>query len=126
MPSHDEHGSPATPLGDAESLALSESMRPFSAASRVRLLFALLERERTVEDLAQVTGITESSASHQLRVLRRTHLVVARREGRHVRYCLHDHHVSELLAAIRHHAEHVSMRLDGERMPVAVPDESFT
>jgi hypothetical protein len=29
-----------------------------------------------------------------------------------VRYRLHDHHVVELLVAIRHHAEHVSLQSD--------------
>jgi DNA-binding transcriptional ArsR family regulator len=125
MPSRDEHTSAVSPLSGVEAVALSESMHAFSAASRVRLLFALLERERTVEELAQAAGITESSASHQLRVLRRSHLVVPRREGRHVRYRLHDHHVGELLVAIRHHAEHVSMRLDEQRLPARAANESL-
>ena len=93
-------------------------MRAFSAVSRVRLLYALLDRERTVEELAEAAGITASSASHQLRLLRQSSLVVARPEGRRVRYRLHDHHVVELLAAIRHHAEHVSMQLDGSAVSI--------
>ena len=46
------------------------------------------------------------------RLLRQSSLVVARPEGRRVRYRLYDHHVAELLVAIRHHAEHVSMEID--------------
>jgi len=34
-------------------------------------------------------------------------LVRARRAGRHVHYALHDHHIGDLLAAVRHHHEHV-------------------
>jgi DNA-binding transcriptional ArsR family regulator len=112
MPASDEHGSAHVPLGAAEAEALADSMAAFAAASRVRLLYALLERERTVEELADATGITASSASHQLRLLRQASLVVARPEGRRVRYRLHDHHVVDLLVAIRHHAEHVSMQID--------------
>jgi DNA-binding transcriptional ArsR family regulator len=48
--------------------------------------------------------------------------VVARREGRHVRYRLHDHHVAELLVAIRHHAEHVSMHLEQRRAPASIEE----
>jgi hypothetical protein len=33
--------------------------------------------------------------------------VRARRSGRNVFYSLHDHHIGDLLAAIRHHQEHV-------------------
>jgi DNA-binding transcriptional ArsR family regulator len=116
MPSPEEHTSARAPLGSAEAETLARSMSAFSAASRVRLLYALLERERTVEELAEAAGITASSASHQLRLLRQSSLVVARPEGRRVRYRLHDHHVVELLVAIRHHAEHVSMQIDDSAM----------
>jgi DNA-binding transcriptional ArsR family regulator len=112
MPAPEEHSSARAPLGGAEAERLADSMAAFATASRVRLLYALLERERTVEELADVAGITASSASHQLRLLRHANLVVARPEGRRVRYRLHDHHVVELLIAIRHHPEHVSMQID--------------
>jgi DNA-binding transcriptional ArsR family regulator len=75
-----------------------------------------------VDELARAAGITPSSASHQLRLLRLSQLVVARREGRHVRYRLHDHHVAELLVAIRHHAEHVSMHLEQRRAPASIEE----
>jgi len=63
--------------------------------------------ERTVEELVQATGLTPSAASHQLRLLRQGRLVAVRRDGRHAYYRLHDHHVADLLGAIRHHHEHV-------------------
>lgn len=124
MPARDEHRSPALPLGAQEAVALSESMQALSTASRVRLLYALLDRDLTVEELARSAGITQSSASHQLRLLRHWHLVVACPEGRHVRYRLHDHHVVELLVAIRFHAEHVSMGIEESR--AAVPHSEGT
>jgi DNA-binding transcriptional ArsR family regulator len=83
-------------------------MRTFGTASRLRLLWAMLERERTVEELVAVTGLAPSAASQQLRILRQARLVAVRREGRHAYYRLHDHHVADLLAAIRSHHEHVN------------------
>ena len=71
------------------------------------ILTALLERDRTVEQLAAEAELSVSATSHHLRLLRTLRLVRARREGRHVRYVLHDHHIADLLAAIRHHHEHV-------------------
>jgi DNA-binding transcriptional ArsR family regulator len=112
MPAPEDHSSARAPLGAAEAEALADWMAAFATTSRVRLLYALLERERTVEELADAAGMTASSASHQLRLLRQASLVVARPEGRRVHYRLHDHHVVELLVAIRHHAEHVSMQID--------------
>lgn len=73
----------------------------------MRLLYALLDRERTVEELAGVVEMDPSAVSQQLRVLRQLRFVVAERVGRRRRYRLHDEHVAELLAAVRHH-QHAS------------------
>lgn len=107
MPHPSEHR-PATRLLDAEEAdALAESMRAFGAGSRLRLLWAMLPGERTVEELADATGLAPSAASHQLRLLRQGRLVAVRRDGRRAYYRLYDQHVAELLGAIRHHYEHV-------------------
>jgi len=107
VPHPSEHGQPDRPLGGDEAEALAEAMRAFGTASRLRLLWAMLEGERTVEDLSAATGLAQSATSHQLRLLRHARLVSVRRAGRHGYYRLHDHHVADLLAAIRHHHEHV-------------------
>jgi DNA-binding transcriptional ArsR family regulator len=60
-----------------------------------------------VERLAGAAGLSLSATSHHLRLLRSLRLVRARRDGRHVHYSLHDHHVADLLGAVRHHHEHV-------------------
>jgi len=97
------------PLGEDEAAALADAMGLFATASRLRLLWALVEGERTVDELAEMAGLTPSAASHQLRLLRQAHLVAVRREGRHGLYRLYDHHVPELLAALRHHHEHTQV-----------------
>lgn len=103
-----EHLPPNRPLDDAESEQLAEALRAFGAASRLKLLFALLDGERSVEELGAATGLTENLCSQQLRVLRQARLVAVRRAGRRAFYRLHDHHVPGLLAALRHHQEHVA------------------
>lgn len=107
MPHASEHLTSTSPLGVAEADALAEAMRAFGAGSRLRLLWAMLAGERTVEELVEATGLAQSAASHQLRHLRQGRLVAVRRDGRQAYYRLHDHHVAELLAAIRSHYEHV-------------------
>lgn len=106
MPHPLEHRSPSHPLDDGEAEAIAGAMRAFGAASRVRLLWALVDGERTVEELEALTGMTQSLVSHQLRILRDARLVRVRRDGRRAHYRLHDHHVPELLAAVRFHLEH--------------------
>ena len=109
MPAHSEHQDPGRPLRLDEAKALAHSMRLFGTASRLRLLWAMLDSERTVEQLVEATGIAPSAASHQLRRLRQERLVSVRRAGRHAFYRHYDHHVAELLAAIRLHHEHVRL-----------------
>lgn len=88
--------------------AIAETMHALSTGSRVRLLYALVDRERSVGELADAAGITPAVASQQLRVLRHLRLVVARRDGQSVRYRLHDEHVGRLLHEIRNHVEHAA------------------
>lgn len=107
MPHSLEHSDAGRPLGAEEAELLAESLRVFATGSRIRLLFALLGGERSVEELARAAGSTPASASQQLRVLRQLRFVATRRDGRRILYRLHDEHVSELLQAIRHHLEHV-------------------
>ncbi len=75
--------------------------------SRCRLVAALIAAgELCVCDLAASAGMSESSASHHLRVLRVHGLVRARREGRMVFYRPDDAHIERLLEITREHVEH--------------------
>ena len=107
VPHPSEHSPAARPLSPEEAESLAERMQAFATASRLRLLWAMLDGERTVEELAESTGLTRTATSQQLRVLRQTRLASVRRDGRRAFYRLHDHHLPDLLAAMRHHHEHV-------------------
>jgi DNA-binding transcriptional ArsR family regulator len=113
MPHPTEHSPADRPLGRDEAERLAEAMRAFGSASRLRLLWALLERERTVEELVATVAMEQSAVSHQLRLLRQQRLVAVRRDGRHAFYRLHDHHLPDLLSAMRHHHEHASSPATG-------------
>lgn len=108
LPDPAEHTSASRPLGAEEAVGLAESMVVFGAASRLRILYALIDGERHVDDLASLLELSANTISQQLRVLRAAHAVRVRRDGRRAYYALHDSHVVDLLASIRHHAEHAS------------------
>jgi rhodanese-related sulfurtransferase/DNA-binding transcriptional ArsR family regulator len=72
---------------------------------RLDLLEHLAQGERTVEGLAQRVGIPLVSVSQHLQALRKSGLVVARREGRYVFYSIADDGVLRLIAALRDVAE---------------------
>ena len=107
VPHPSEHEAAERPLSVAEAETLADAMRVFGTGSRLRLLWEMLAGESTVEELVEATGLAPSAASHQLRLLRQGRLVSVRRTGRHAHYRLHDHHVADMLRAIRHHHEHV-------------------
>lgn len=106
MPHPSEHTSVEAHLGHEESERIAEAMSAFTAPSRLRLLYALIGGERTVEQLAEIAGVSGPVASQQLRVLRQIGAVTVRREGRNGFYRLRDHHMRDLLTAVRNHGEH--------------------
>jgi DNA-binding transcriptional ArsR family regulator len=107
MPHPAEHSAPSRVLLGSEAEELAETLKALASPVRLRLLVELVEGERTVEELAGAAGLTASATSHHLRILRALRLVRVRRAGRHAHYALHDHHIAELLAAARHHHEHL-------------------
>lgn len=74
-------------------------------AHRLELLEQLSQGERSVEVLADRTGLTIANASQHLQHMRRAGLVANRRAGKFVYYRLADDAVLELLAALRMIAE---------------------
>lgn len=84
---------------------LAELFKIFGDSTRIKILFALLGREVSVGDLAQVLGMTQSAISHQLRILKTNGLVRYRREGKSLFYALSDDHVSKILNMGLEHIE---------------------
>jgi ArsR family transcriptional regulator len=78
--------------------------------TRLRILDALSGAELCVCDLAEVSGISQSGVSHQLRLLRDRGLVAFRREGNRAVYRLADEHVRVLLAVGLEHADEPLVR----------------
>jgi DNA-binding transcriptional ArsR family regulator len=74
--------------------------------TRIRLLWALLDGELPVHDLASTAGCSATSASQHLAKLRLAGLVRHRRDGRRVLYRTEDTHVRRLLQEALYHADH--------------------
>lgn len=71
--------------------------RGFADPSRLSILEALREGERTVSDLVEATGFTQPNVSNHLSCLRDCGLVTARQQGRFAYYSLSDERVARLL-----------------------------
>lgn len=74
-------------------------------AHRLELLEQLAQGERSVEVLANRTGLTVANASQHLQHLRRAGLAGSRRDGKFVYYRLADDAVLDVIAGLRRVAE---------------------
>lgn len=83
--------------------SLAGLFKVFGDATRIRILFVLFEAEVCVCDLARTLNMTQSAVSHQLRILKQSHLVKNRREGKSIFYSLADEHVRTIIAQGREH-----------------------
>lgn len=77
---------------------LADLFKTFGDTTRIKILYALMEHELCVADLAEAIGATQSAVSHQLRTLKQSRLVRAKRDGKNVMYSLSDDHVHSMLA----------------------------
>lgn len=83
-----------------------EVFRMLADATRVRLLWALLNDELAVNDLAHAVGKPPAAVSQHLAKLRMARLVRTRRDGTRVFYRIGDEHVRQLVQDAVFHADH--------------------
>ena len=77
---------------------VAELFKNFSDSTRIRILYCLIEQERSVSEIAQLLNMNQSAISHQLRILKNSKLIRNRREGKTIRYALDDDHVHNIIA----------------------------
>lgn len=77
----------------------------FGSPKRVEIVDLVAQGERSVESIAQVTGMSVANVSQHLQVLRAAGLLASRRDGLHIRYRLADPVVAEGYLALRALAE---------------------
>ncbi|MGO4444942.1 ArsR/SmtB family transcription factor [Mycobacterium sp. 2YAF39] len=95
-------------LAEDQADLVVEVFRMLADATRVQLLWALADREMSVNDLASRVAKPAPSVSQHLAKLRMAHLVRPRREGTQVFYRLENDHVRQLVTDAVHNAEHAT------------------
>lgn len=89
----------ATPVPlDTKSDVLARFFRGLGDATRLRILFLLVEEGRTVSELVSALGSPQGRISAHLGCLRWCGFVTTEKQGRAVRYRLADERVEHLLA----------------------------
>ncbi|GGP94323.1 transcriptional regulator [Streptomyces virginiae] len=97
MGSHDRGTQVSTPLYQLK----AEFFKTLGHPVRIRVLELLAEREHAVAEMLPEVGVEAASLSQQLAVLRKSNLVVTRREGSSVYYALTDPEIVDLLRVAR-------------------------
>ena len=93
-------------------LDLADCFKLFSDSTRLKILYALMEAEMCVCDISVLLGMTKSSVSHQLRVLKQSNLVKYRKAGRVIYYSLADDHVRTICKMGMEHVCEDELRIE--------------
>ena len=75
--------------------------------TRLRIIWALLHGEHSVNDLAHHVGARPPAVSQHLSKLRLAHLVRLRRDGNRVFYALENDHIERLASEALQYADHL-------------------
>ena len=79
----------------------AEMCSALADSNRILLLYALLEKPTTVNELANALGISQPAASRHLKILREHGLVSTSRQGQSVEYSLKDPRIIQALDTLR-------------------------
>ena len=106
----------------ADQVALAvEVFRMLADGTRIQILWALVDRELPVNELAATIGKPGPSVSQHLAKLRMARLVRTRRDGTQIFYQLENDHVRQLIIDGIHNAEHA-----GPAVPAHLASSSIT
>lgn len=85
----------------------ADTFKLLADPTRIRIIWALLHGEHSVNELAEHVGARPPAVSQHLAKLRLTRLVSTRRQGTTIYYRAHNEHVRRLTEEALFHADHV-------------------
>ncbi|MHA7652826.1 ArsR/SmtB family transcription factor [Mycobacterium sp. ML4] len=94
------------PLANDQAHLVVEVFRMLADPTRIQVLWALADRELSVNELAELVGKPAPSVSQHLAKLRMARLVRTRRAGTTIFYSLENEHVRQLVTDAVFNAEH--------------------
>lgn len=93
--------------GDDEFLAAAEAFRLLADPTRLRVVWALLHGEHSVNELADHVGARPAAVSQHLAKLRLARIVQTRRAGNHIFYSAQNDHIEAIAREALLHADHL-------------------
>jgi DNA-binding transcriptional ArsR family regulator len=105
-------GFPPEDMPEDDQVAIAaDTFRMLAEPTRIKLLWVLLQGERSVGDLAALVRSRPPAVSQHLAKLRLAGVVSTRRSGNRIFYAADSGHLSLLLHEALHHADHVAQGL---------------
>ncbi|MBI1843665.1 MAG: winged helix-turn-helix transcriptional regulator [Actinobacteria bacterium] len=92
---------------DEEFTAAANTLKLLADPTRLRVVWALLHGEHSVNDLADHVGVRAAAVSQHLAKLRLAGLVRTRRDGNNIFYAAQNEHIERLAAEALHQADHL-------------------
>lgn len=101
------HHEPQALLLDSSVVSkLSSFFKVIGDETRVKIIYALSQKEMCVGEISQILNISQSAISHQLKQLKLEGQVKARRDGKNIYYSLDDEHIVDILKQALNHIQH--------------------
>lgn len=83
--------------GPKECSEVAEAFKLISDATRLRIVWLLCHCEECVGNIAAAMEMTDQAVSHHLRLLKKSGLIVSRREGKEIYYKMAESRQAELV-----------------------------
>jgi ArsR family transcriptional regulator len=99
-------------------LMQAEFCKGMAHPKRIQIIAMLKGGEKTVNELAKLTGIPQANMSQHLSILRRLGLLVTRRDGTNVYYSISDDRIVEACELVR---SCIGERLRKSQTVLAIP-----
>jgi DNA-binding transcriptional ArsR family regulator len=88
--------------------AATATLKLLADRTRLRIVWALLHGEHSVNQLADHVAVAPAAVSQHLAKLRLAHLVKTRRDGNRIFYAAENDHILRLVTEALFHADHLT------------------
>lgn len=84
-------------------LRVSEFYKALSDFTRFKIVYALLDKELSVNEIEKEVNMSQTAVSYQLKTLRQSRLVKYERRGQNVYYSIEDEHIKRIVMITLEH-----------------------
>ena len=84
-------------MEDSKIIRLAQMFDVLSDPNRLKIVVFLMDGKKSVSEITKFLSMSQSAVSHQLRIMRDTHILKHKKEGKTVYYSINDEHVETIV-----------------------------